>query len=268
MLAFLAAHNTLTLATEREGKPWANALFYANDGFSFYVVSDSTTRHTENLKHNQHVAATINQDHRDWRAIQGVQLEGVCEAMTSPFDSAHALVVYSAKFPFIADLLRAPRELGAAFAKARFYKITPTWIRLIDNTRGFGHKEEIRLIRGIVRSGQSQGSPFTQLDWVRRQFRDKLGFDPYPGTLNLHVQDRIALAAVRAQPPIVIEPGQAGYCAAHVYRARVNGQVTAAWIIPVVPDYADDVVELMASVSLRGALNLKDGDSVEIEFGN
>ena len=26
-----------------------------------------------------------------------------------------------------------------------FYQITPTWIRLIDNSRGFGHKEEIWL---------------------------------------------------------------------------------------------------------------------------
>jgi hypothetical protein len=145
ILAYLAAHSTLTLATEREGKPWANALFYANDGFTFYFVSDPKTRHADHLRRNPRVAATINEDQDDWRAIQGVQLEGVCEEITNPVEAARALKIYAAKYPFIADLLRAPKELGSAMAKARFHKITPTWIRLIDNTRGFGFKEEIYL---------------------------------------------------------------------------------------------------------------------------
>ncbi len=145
ILAYLASHNTLTLATERDGKPWANALFYVNDGFTLYFVSDPKTRHADHLKNNPRVAATIQDDHRDWRTIQGVQLEGRCEEITHPIESARALTVYAAKFPFIGDLIRAPKELGAAMAKARFHKVTPTWIRLIDNTRGFGFKEEIDL---------------------------------------------------------------------------------------------------------------------------
>jgi len=143
ILAYLAAHNTLTLATEREGKPWANALFYANDDFTLYFVSDPKTRHADHLKNNPRVAATIQDDQRDWRAIQGVQIEGRCSEITNPIESARALTVYAGKYPFIAGLLRAPKELGSAMAKARFHKITPTWIRLIDNTRGFGFKEEI-----------------------------------------------------------------------------------------------------------------------------
>ncbi len=51
-----------------------------------------------------------------------------------------------------------------------------------------------RVIQGIVQGGLGQGNSFTQLDWVRQQFRDKIGFDPYPGTLNLRVQDRDGLA--------------------------------------------------------------------------
>lgn len=145
ILSFLAVHNTLTLATERGGKPWANALFYASDGFTLYFVSDPKTRHADHLKNNAHIAATIQDDQRDWRAIQGVQLEGTCQEITNPVESARALTVYAGKYPFITDLLRAPKEIGSAMAKARFHKITPTWIRLVDNTRGFGFKEEIRL---------------------------------------------------------------------------------------------------------------------------
>lgn len=38
-----------------------------------------------------------------------------------------------------------PKEIGNAMAKARFHRLTPTWIRLTDNTSGFGHKEAIHL---------------------------------------------------------------------------------------------------------------------------
>ncbi len=145
ILAYIASHNVLTLATERIQVPWAAALFYANDGLTLYFVSDLETRHAQNLAANPRVAVTIHEDNRDWRSIQGVQLEGVCKEITDPVEAARALVVYAAKFPFIGDLLRAPRELGAAFAKAQWYKIEPTWARITDNTRGFGWKEALRL---------------------------------------------------------------------------------------------------------------------------
>jgi hypothetical protein len=145
LLAYITAHNTLTLATEQDGRPWAASLFYANEGFTLYFVSDPGTRHAKNLQGNPRVAATIADDQRDWRAIAGLQLEGTCEAIGNPVDAARARAVYGAKFPFIGDRLRAPGELGSALASARFHKITPCWVRLTDNTRGFSHKEEIHL---------------------------------------------------------------------------------------------------------------------------
>jgi riboflavin kinase len=119
-------------------------------------------------------------------------------------------------------------------------------------------------IRGIVCAGQGQGRSFTRLDWVRRQFRDKLGFDPYPGTLNLQIEERAALARWRAHPGIAIEPSP-GYCAAKCHRVRIDAKVDAVWIVPQVPGYREDVVELIAAVSLRESLHLQDGDAVWIQ---
>ncbi|HEX7593320.1 MAG TPA: DUF120 domain-containing protein [Anaerolineae bacterium] len=56
-------------------------------------------------------------------------------------------------------------------------------------------------IRGIVCAGQGQGRSFTRLDWVRRQFRDKLGFDPYPGTLNLQIDAKVDAVWIVPQVP-------------------------------------------------------------------
>ncbi|MBI3913053.1 MAG: pyridoxamine 5'-phosphate oxidase family protein [Chloroflexi bacterium] len=137
IIAYLENHNTLTLATEREGKPFACSLFYVNDGWTIYFVSDTKTRHAQNIAANPRVAATVHEDYRDWRVIQGAQLEGEC-AQANVIESAKALVLYAQKFPFVKDL-------GAAMAKVHFYKITPHWVRFVDNTRGFGFKEEIEL---------------------------------------------------------------------------------------------------------------------------
>lgn len=122
-----------------------------------------------------------------------------------------------------------------------------------------------KVVSGIVQDGLGQGSSFTQLDWVRQQFREKLGFDPHPGTLNVHVQDVGTLAEWQACPGIPIEPAS-GFCAARCYRVELNGQMIAGWIIPVVPGYPDDLMELMAPMSLRQAFALKTGDVISIKI--
>ncbi len=122
-----------------------------------------------------------------------------------------------------------------------------------------------KTVTGIVQDGVGQGSSFTQLDWVRKQFRDKLGFDPYPGTLNIRVQDAGTLAEWQACSSIAIEPAP-GFCAARCYRVELNGQTTAGWIIPVVAGYPDDLMELMAPMSLRQTFALKTGDVISIKI--
>ena len=121
-------------------------------------------------------------------------------------------------------------------------------------------------IRGTVCDGQGQARGFSQLDWVRRQFRSKFGFDPYPGTLNLRVENTMALAPLRAAGGIPIQPGSTDACPAKAFRVRVGRGIDAAWIVPQVAGYPEDVIELMAPVSLRETLRLKTGDTVVVRI--
>ncbi|MBT3964741.1 MAG: DUF120 domain-containing protein, partial [Flavobacteriales bacterium] len=41
-----------------------------------------------------------------------------------------------------------------------------------------------RLVTGI-----GMGTTFTQLDWAKAQFQDRVGIDPFPGTINVIVDD-------------------------------------------------------------------------------
>ncbi len=139
--AFLAAHTTLTLATIGEdGRPQAAPLFYAETAdLSLIFISEPKARHSRNLARDNRVAATIYADGQLWQNIRGLQVEGTAAALAGEAARA-ARVVYLAKFPFIAE----SKVLAAALALVTFYQLSPAWFRLIDNSRGFGHKEEQR----------------------------------------------------------------------------------------------------------------------------
>lgn len=136
---FLAAHTTLTLATLAEdGRPQAASLFYAElPDLSLIFISEQRVGHSQNIARDDRVAVTIYSDGQQWQTIRGVQLEGHCLALSGEaVQSARA--AYLSKYPFIA----AGEWLAKMLVQVTFYQITPTWLRLIDNSLGFGHKEE------------------------------------------------------------------------------------------------------------------------------
>ncbi len=57
-------------------------------------------------------------------------------------DNAPARALYAAKFTFLGALAQAPAALREAFARVSWYEVTLTQGRLVDNTRGFGHRDE------------------------------------------------------------------------------------------------------------------------------
>lgn len=119
-------------------------------------------------------------------------------------------------------------------------------------------------IRGEVVSGAGLAAGFTELPWVREQTRERLGFVPFPGTLNVRLRAPEALAAwarLKARPGIPLEP-EPGFCAARCHRVLVEGRAEAAVVVPAVAGYPADVVELLAPVRLRAALALEDGAAV------
>lgn len=68
-------------------------------------------------------------------------------------------------------------------------------------------------IYGQLVSGIGHGRYFTRLDWVRTQFMDCLGIDPFPGTANVIINDQASLSVwnrLRHQPGIKIENPNSG----------------------------------------------------------
>lgn len=142
-LAFLEGHRVVTLATGGPEGPWAAAVFYATRGFTLYFLSAATTRHARALAADPRVAATIQDDTADWRAVKGVQLEGTVRLLAGD-EAAQARRVLGAKFPVVEGFGAAP-AIVAALAKVGWYELVPRRLFLVDNAQGFGHRDEIAL---------------------------------------------------------------------------------------------------------------------------
>jgi uncharacterized protein YhbP (UPF0306 family) len=143
---FIAAQNTLTLATTNaDGSPHACDLFYAYADDAFYFLSDPKTRHVQNLAREPRVSATIHGPSRGWQDIRGVQIDGTAVRVNDSAERARAFAQYLAKYAFVREFLPSAEILGCAheiFGVVDLFKLTPRWLRWIDNTKTFGYKTE------------------------------------------------------------------------------------------------------------------------------
>lgn len=144
--AFLAAHHTVSLATvDDQGTPHAANVLYAPDGLGLYWMSDTEARHSRHIEARHRVTATVAPDYADFGKIRGLQIFGSARRIADEKELVLARAIMVARYGFLATLANGPAALRAAFEKAGFYSLEAARITLIDNTRGFGHKETLEL---------------------------------------------------------------------------------------------------------------------------
>jgi len=126
-------------------------------------------------------------------------------------------------------------------------------------------------LEGVVFTGLGEGAYYITRDGYRKQFIERLGFDPYPGTLNLKlateydVKSRIEL---EAYPAIEIEgfkDENRTFGPVKCYPAIIQNKVKGAVLMALRSHYDASVIEVIAPVFLRKHLKLEDGNKVKIE---
>ena len=134
--------------------------------------------------------------------------------------------------------------------------------------------ESVELVGSVV-SGLGEGRYYVSREGYVRQFREKLGFVPYPGTLNLLLRDGSVVLRRRldARSGIKIESFTAEgrtfggskcfFC--EILRDGCDG-VQCAVVIPERTHYPDNVVEIISPVNLREKLGLEDGDELRVKI--
>lgn len=118
-----------------------------------------------------------------------------------------------------------------------------------------------------VASGLGEGRYYLSQKGYVDQFRQKVGFAPFPGTLNLDLEgpETSKLRLLRANPALVIEGFRnedRSFGAVDAWHAELR-RVACVLILPHRTHHAR-TVELVAPESLRERLHLKDGDEVDV----
>jgi riboflavin kinase len=125
---------------------------------------------------------------------------------------------------------------------------------------------------GTVFKGLGEGAYYIGLEGYKSQLAKALRFDPYPGTLNLKLDDPFQIEQkrqLRGFDGLRIEGFQSQgrtYGGARCYPATVGAQHLQASVLVIDRTHYDDsVMEIIAAKYLRGALGLSDGDRLPVE---
>ncbi len=128
------------------------------------------------------------------------------------------------------------------------------------------------IVEGKVFSGLGEGAYYVSKKVYREQFIEKLGFDPYPGTLNLKVsreENARLMADLDAYPGIEIKGFKnksRTYGPVRCFHAIINEEEKGAVVFALRGHYGKDVLEIIAPKYLREHLKLKDGDRVKVKI--
>ncbi len=122
------------------------------------------------------------------------------------------------------------------------------------------------VFNGRIVSGLGEGKYYTAHPGYQRQFEEKLGFTPYPGTLNVEIpaldRNKLRLLGSGGIPIEEFRTDNRTFGSVLCFKATING-VKAAIVLPKRSHYTA-VLECISPYHLKEKLSLKDGDSVEV----
>jgi riboflavin kinase len=126
-------------------------------------------------------------------------------------------------------------------------------------------------LEGIIFTGLGEGAYYVTKEHYRQEIVEKLGFEPYPGTLNVRlsldydIKTRMELDAYPAIEVRGFKNEDRTFGLVKCYPAIIGGTVKGALITALRSHYDASVLEIIAPVCLRKQLGLKDGNKVKVE---
>lgn len=173
----------------------------------------------------------------------------------------------------ILELLEAGLIARRMGTRKQLIRLSPTGVEVLRKEhadyRQLFQAGDALVIRGRVKTGLGEGRYYISREGYRKAFNRILGFDPYPGTLNVEVEpiDREKVAELKDQEGLLIpefESEGRTFGAVKCFRAELQGMEAAA-IFPL-RSHHTNVIEIIAPQHLREALSLVDGAEVQVKM--
>ncbi len=136
-------------------------------------------------------------------------------------------------------------------------------------------KGNIVKLKGEVVSGVNEGQYFLSINGYKDRFKDRFGFEPFEGTLNVRLEGEYLdrYEELKENEGTVIkrfhENGR-DYGSVRCFRCKINNNSKGSSIdlgtLLILPEKTryEKVLEIISKYELRDVLNLEDGDELEI----
>ncbi len=123
-------------------------------------------------------------------------------------------------------------------------------------------------ISGTIVKGRGEGKFYLSLQGYIHQVESKLGFKPYPGTLNIRLDEneRWKKQLLLQMEPIMIDSFREGdktYGDLFAYHCNILDEKCAV-ILPLRTHHGVDIIEIIAKDELRKKLNKTEGDKIKV----
>ena len=126
---------------------------------------------------------------------------------------------------------------------------------------------------GHIITGMGEGAYYMSLDGYKKQFKEKLGYEPYPGTLNIKLNSMLFVEAKKEMlkyPSINIEgfsdqSRTFGWVKCYPSSINDSKNINSSILILERTHYDDSIIELIAPFSIKEQFSLKNGDYVKLK---
>lgn len=126
---------------------------------------------------------------------------------------------------------------------------------------------------GHIITGMGEGAYYMSLNGYKKQFKEKLGYEPYPGTLNIKLNSLLFIEAKKEMlkyPSIYIEgfsDQSRTFGWVKCYPAYINDSmnINSSILILERTHYDDSILEIIAPFSIKEQFSLKNGDYIKLK---
>jgi riboflavin kinase len=126
-------------------------------------------------------------------------------------------------------------------------------------------------LKGTLVSGMGEGAYYMSLKGYTQQFKSKINYTPFPGTLNVRLDKKVYQEAIQqfdSFDGITIDgfsDGKRTYGWVKCFHAKINKSIDCELIILERTHHDDSVIELISKVCIRKSGKLKDGSLLTIK---
>jgi riboflavin kinase len=127
-------------------------------------------------------------------------------------------------------------------------------------------KHKLSSITGTLEKGFGEGRYYVSLPQYQNEFKKKLGFKAYPGTLNVKSnlsEIKIFMSNLKQLTIKGFETKNRTFGSLKCYKVKINN-TKGAIVVPERTRHSENIIEIISPVYLKEKLKVNDGDKIKI----